>query len=209
MKKLNAISLFTMLLISSVYSTQAMAVGKGFYLQAGAGSASWDAEDDFHSWSFDSDTSHAGFGFVLDTAVAKDKLFNYRFQIGYEQFEDKPTGSSRKLKMDSLVIDQDFGFGLVRNDRIRFWLGPELRVSFSGGTPDGYSDFDVVLFGLGLGPVMGINVHTNSRLSLGFKVGYMAMTYTGVGDDTSSANNDVDYNVDEGYTFVNFSMLFR
>lgn len=210
MKKFGAVTVLSMLLVGGIYSTQAMAIGKGFYLQLGSGSSSWDLEDSYgFQWSFDADTDHAGVGFVLDTAPAEDRLFNYRFQIGYEQFVRKESSTSYKMDMDSLVIDQDFGFGIVRNERIRFWIGPQLRISFSGGTPEGATNYDVSLFGIGLGPVAGININTPTRLSFAFKFGIMAMSYTGVGDDTSTFNNDVDYTVDENYGFLNFAMLFR
>jgi len=210
MKKIGRVVVFAMLLISSAYTSQAMAIGKGFYLQLGSGGATWDAEDDLGTkWSFDTDTSYAGIGFVLDTATADDRLFNYRFQVGLEKYENKTTRTGSKLSMDSLVIDQDFGFGLVRNERLRFWLGPELRISFSAGSPDNSPDLDIGMFGVGLGPAVGINIHTRSRLSLAFKLGYMAMSYSGYGDDTSAADNNIDYTVEEHYTFFNFAMLFR
>ena len=210
MKKFSIVSLFTMLLIGSIYSTQALAVGKGFYLQTGSGSATWDADFDsgFKS-SFDSDTSHTGIGFVLDTATAKDKLFNYRLQVGYEKYEDKINGSSSKLKMKSLVIDQDFGFGLVRNKNIRFWLAPEIRIAFASGSPNGSNGYDVALVGFGLGPAVGINFHTSQKLSLALKVGYLKMNYSGAGNDNSSSSNNATYTVHENITFVNFSMLFK
>lgn len=210
MKKLNITYLFAMLLITSIYSTQAAAIGKGFYVQTGTGSESWTVDYDITpQQTYDSDTTHTGIGFVLDTATARDRLFNYRFQVGYEKYEDKPNNSGNKLKMNSLVIDQDFGFGLVRNHSIRFWLGPEIRIAFASGTTEGINTYDVVSVGFGIGPAIGINFHTSRRMSLALKVAHLKTSYSGSATDNSSNNNNATYTVDENATFLNLSFLFR
>jgi hypothetical protein len=209
MKISRGITCFAIALFASVVSTQAMAIGKGFYVHLGSGSADWTTEIDDTGAEFDtsSDTSHLGVGFVLDTATDIDRLFNYRFQVGYERFTDERNNTSQKLEFGSLVIDQDFGFGIVRNDSLRFWLGPELRLSISATSENNY---DHVLFGIGLGPALGINFHTGSNVSLGLKGGYMIMSYGG-GAAASDSNNqsDLTYTVDEDFLFFNFAVLWR
>lgn len=206
MNNSHKITWLAILLAASVFSSQALAKGKGFYFHLGSGSADWTAEDDYDKWTFESDTTHTGFGFVLDTATAEDRLFNYRFQVGYERYTDEIKNSTSKLDFDSLVIDQDFGFGVVRTDTLRFWLGPELRISLSGESSDNY---DTALVGVGLGPVLGINFHTGPRVSLALKSGFLRMTYNGTADDTTSNNNDISYDVDENIAFFSFAVLFR
>lgn len=209
MRTLWGVSTLVIALIGSVFSSQAMAIGKGFYVQLGSGSADWTTENDDSGIEFpsSSDTGHLGVGFVLDTATAVDKLFNYRFQVGYERYTDERNNSSQKYDFDSLVVDQDFGFGVVRSDSLRFWLGPELRLSLSGYSDD---DYDHVLFGIGLGPALGLNFHTGSNVSLGIKGGYMIMSYGG-GAAASDSNNqsDLTYTVDEDFLFFNFAVLWH
>ena len=207
MKIIRGISCFAVILIGSVISTQAMAIGKGFYFHLGGGSADWTADFDYTpTRDYDSDTSHFGVGFVLDTATDGDRLFNYRFQVGYENFKSDSSSRLANWDMGSLVFDQDFGFGIVRNNKLRFWLGPELRISLSGDSKDNY---DMALFGVGLGPAVGINFHTGENVSLGLKGGFMFMSYSGGGNDTSVFDNNIDYSVDENFLFFNFAVLFR
>ena len=207
MKNLPHILYFAIALASCVTTTNAMAIGKGFYIHMASGNADWTAEDDNNfKRDYDSNTSHFGIGFVLDTATEIDRVFNYRFQVGYEQFNSDSTSKLADFDMASVVTDHDFGFGIVRNDAIRFWLGPEVRASFSFDSKD---NFDMALFGLGVGPAIGINFHTAGNVSLGLKGGYMKMSYFGGGDDTSALDNNIEYNVDEDFFFFNFAVLFR
>ena len=209
MKSIKYLSGFGILLIGSVfYSTQAMAIGKGFYVHLGSGSADWTTEVDDTGFEFDttSDTSHFGVGFVLDTATDTDRLFNYRFQVGYEKYTDEQNNRSVKYEFDSLVIDQDFGFGIVRNDTLRFWLGPELRFAIAAESGDNY---DNALIGIGLAPAIGINFHTGDSVSLGIKGGYMVMSYAGGGGAKDDTRSDLTYTVDEDFLFFNFAVLWR
>ena len=206
MKKLNILSGFVIILVSgALYSSQAMAAGNGFYFQLGSGTADWSAEDDFERWDFNSDTSHFGVGYVLDTAAGTNRLFNYRLQLGYEQYNDRVKNSTSELQFDSFIIDQDFGFAVARNNAFRFWLGPELRFAFLGESSDGY---DTALFGVGLGPAFGIDFHTASNVSMGLKGGILMMSYDGIADD-NVYGNDIDYQVNEDLVFFNFAVLFH
>ncbi|MGD8939633.1 MAG: hypothetical protein PVJ72_09660 [Gammaproteobacteria bacterium] len=197
---------FAILLMAGVvYSTQAMAVGNGFYVQLGSGNADWTEEDYFNQWYFNSDTSHFGAGFVVDTAAGTNHLFNYRLQLGYEKYTDTVQNSTAELQFDSFIIDQDFGFAMVRNNAYRFWLGPELRIAFLGESSEGY---DTSLFGVGLGPAVGIDFHTGPNVSMGFKGSYLMMSYDGVALD-NWYGNDIDYRVNEDLVFFNFTVLFH
>ncbi len=188
-----------------MFSAQTMAVGNGFYMQMGSGTADWNAEDDNDRWRFDSDTSHFGAGYVMDTAAGSSRFFNYRLQLGYEKYTDTIKNSTSELKFNSFIIDQDFGFALVRNEAVRFWLGPELRIAFLGESSDSY---DTSLFGIGTGPVIGIDFRTASNVTMGFKGGYLMMSYDGVARDYLDGN-DIEYDVNEDLVFFNFSVLFH
>ena len=88
MKNIQVTLALIIFIMGSVFSTQALAIGKGFYIQGGSGSADWTTEFDESGFKFDesADTSHFGVGFVLDTATDIDRLFNYRFQDRLRKF---------------------------------------------------------------------------------------------------------------------------
>lgn len=206
MKMIYKISGLAILFVASVmYATQAMAVGNGFYMQLGSGTADWTAEDDFDRWNFNSDTSHFGAGYVMDTAAGSSRFFNYRLQLGYDKYTDRVQNSSSELTFDSFTIDQDFGFAIARTNGFRFWLGPELRFAFLGESSDNY---DTSMFGVGIGPAFGLDLRSAPNVTMGFKGGYMMMSYDGTAQDTLD-NNDIDYSVNEDFVYFNFSVLFH
>ena len=82
-----------------------------------------------------------GFEFVLDTAVARNTVFNYRLNLGYEKFESKDAD----LDMESIIVDNTFGFAAFRNKVVRLWLGPQVRFSY---THDEQDDFVSVRYPL-------------------------------------------------------------
>jgi hypothetical protein len=68
-----------------------------------------------------------GGGIILDSAVAKDKIFNYRFKAGYDRYYASITSSSSKFDpTNRYSMSQTFGFGIVRNEDTRFWIGPQI-----------------------------------------------------------------------------------
>ena len=72
MKRFVFISLLCLVTICGFGTYDAMAVGIGLYIPSGGGSSDWSVESNGSSWDLKKDTSHLGFGLVLDTAVAKD-----------------------------------------------------------------------------------------------------------------------------------------
>ena len=74
---------------------------------------------------------------MFDTAVAQDKFFNYQLNLGYDEFTNKLPGSSRDLKLGGLMISNSFGFGIVRTDGFRLWMGPEIRLAWPRGSQSG------------------------------------------------------------------------
>ncbi len=65
------------LLVSVFMLSESLAMGLGGYYTFGSGSGTWTINtEDSDNDDIDTDDSGTGFGFILDTAVAKDKLFN-------------------------------------------------------------------------------------------------------------------------------------
>ena len=68
-----------------------------------------------------------GGGIVWDTCLAKDEVFNFRQNIGF----DSHLNSTVKLNQVGLV--NTFGFAPVRTPLLRFWLGPQLNLHYRWG----------------------------------------------------------------------------
>ena len=112
-----------MVLAVCLITTEASALGIGFYYEYGGGSTDWtmDYDEGYHNgsyhddWSedFDGDKTRSALGFILDTTVARDMLFNYRFQIGYETWKDEVDGFDT-FDMEGITMTHDFGFGVLR-----------------------------------------------------------------------------------------------
>ncbi len=200
MKKLFIIWFACVMAVLGFGMSHANAAGFGFYGSVGSGSGDWTYEG---YPSFDVDTTHQGVGFVFDTNVASDRLFNYQLNLGYDKFTLDDSGD--KLELSGLIISNSFGFGIVRNEAFRLWLGPEIRLAWSSGSKTGY-DYD--LFGIGFGPALGMNFNLPGQVTLGIKTGYQIMSHTGEATEQSTGLwSDVD--VDENMFYVNFVFMFR
>ncbi|MEI6970105.1 MAG: hypothetical protein WCL44_01190 [bacterium] len=138
-----------------------LATGIGPSVSYGLGNQDWADE---HGTT---DLSSIGLGFVLDTAVARDSLFNYRLEIGYERRQDT-FDNDFTFDTDLLVLNNTFGFGIVRSHVVRVWLGPQLRIfggTGSGGNTSG-GNTDVTMLGAAAGLALGANFHLGDVVSL-------------------------------------------
>jgi hypothetical protein len=184
-------------------SFDAHAIGLGFYGRYGAGSETWKFDE--YSGSYSKDTPRYGFGFLFDTTVARNSLFNYQFNLGYHQEEVKPF--SPQLKLTGISMTHDFGFGVVRSREVRFWLGPELKFSYGSGSR---SVWDYYKLDFGIGPVLGVNLHLGPVVTLSLKGGYLFDLGVGYAEcKGSSCGPDSNFNSNGGEPFINFAIIFR
>lgn len=102
------------------------------------------------------DRNSFGVGLATDTNLARNKLFNNRFDIGFHasQFANAAADSGV-----GLVVNNAFGFGLYRRKTVRLWFGPAVRVD-----ADWY-DYGLVDVQVGWGPQVGFNVHLGENLT--------------------------------------------
>jgi hypothetical protein len=186
-------------------TSDARAAGFGIYGSLGGdGSATWTTDDYLSTSTSSKDkTAHQGAGFVLDTAVAKDSFFNYQLNLGYDGFTNKLAGSSTDLDLGGLMISNAFGFGIVRTEGFRLWMGPEIRFAWPSGSLSGV-DYD--FFGAGVGPVVGMNFNLPGTVTFMVKAGYQFMTYSG---DSSASAYSYDLELKEKLIYVNVGILFR
>lgn len=222
-------SIFLLVIVSTFFTglPNAAAIGLGFYadLPLQDGSGDYTVEDDDSVFGntnkFDSsaDYSAQGLGFVLDTNTARDSLFNYRMNLGYEklEMEDTKLSPGAKLNLDGWVLDNTFGFGVYRNRNIRVWLGPQIRLAYyngdaesANGVTDPYHDYH--LFAFGFAPVVGVNFNPGDLFTSSLTMGYRFTKYYGASEyNGPNSQTDVDQTIeaDEGRLFINLSVLFR
>ena len=206
-------SMYTRLLLIVALLTiaqgNAFALGLGFYGTLQAGEADWDFENiTGPDTSYDGgDMTRLGFGFVLDTAVLKDKLFNYRLNVGFERFDADLGSTPITAELVGIAADSSFGFGVLRTEDIRLWVGPRVRVAAYGGDFNNDSSIDIALIEFGVGGVFGANFKVGPTVVLGVETGFMFSGYSGERENAFSA--DTDFDGDSASLFLNGVVLFR
>ena len=183
------------------YSAQAHAVGLGF--SVGMGDEDWD-NDRYYSGSRDV----SNVGFVIDTAVRRNKLFNYRFTF----LKEENNADGGRLDMQGYAMTHDFGFGVVRTKNIRLWVGPELKgsyykdLTFNDGA---YVDGDV--YGFGVGPVIGLNVNLPQVVTFSFSAAYYIIGFYSSNFNNYSNNGNYyeDLDVDSSGLYLSLGLIFR
>jgi hypothetical protein len=194
--------------------TQAGATGLGFYVERAGGSGDWEREpDEDTAEDYDSDEDATAFGFVLDTNVARDRIFNDRLQIGYEKWEPKlklkgSGGEGRKLELKGFAMTHDFGFGVLRTRHVRLWLGPELKLGYYTGSPEDYDRYDMWVFKYGVGPVIGANFNIGEVVTLAVKAGFLLQGHVGIGEEDYTYEEDTITGSSTQF-YVNFALIFR
>lgn len=212
MKKCIFIQLLCAVLFCGFQVSNSWAIGLGLYANTGSGSAHWESEDQWgYTNDWDKDTEHDGFGFVLDTAVARDRVFNYRLSFGQENWDHKPGDGRTTAELDGYVIENDFGFGVLRqplggSGSLRLWVGPELRISYSQGESNLNRDWKFDLWCVSLGPVVGLNLNFGPVFTLGIKTGYLSGFFFGEGGYSSYWEN---YTGTESHYFLSLAIIFR
>lgn len=149
-------------------ASSASATGYGLYLDYGWGPVDGGVQGVGY------DMGLTSVGFTLDSAVAKDKLFNYRMNLGYQYGRMRFNGEKFGA-FNGGTFENVFGFGVYRDPRMRIWLGPSLRVatsvldksSVNVPVPGNY-----VRLTAGGGIAAGINWHTGNVGSVAFTIGY-------------------------------------
>lgn len=192
----NTLKIVSFMVLSLIY-TNANAIGIGLYTTlTNSGDADW--ENTSTNFTGNSDLDQKEFGFVLDTAIATNRLFNYRLQLAIVDV------SYDNTDMDGFVLSNTFGFGIIRNADLRFWVGPQVGFKYLTSKDD--NDIDLITFDLGA--ATGLNYHISSNISLTADLGYR-LGYGGAISSTSSSTDEFDIDINENQFFVNVGLLFR
>ncbi len=201
---------FALLLI--FYTSSSFAFGIG--VTAGRGSETWE-DNSVVNYANEGNREISNFGVVMDTTVARNRLFNYRFSLVKEDNDADPSAFDR-INASGITMVHDFGFAAFRNRYVRLWLGPELRAAFYGDITPSKSipgtDTSGGAVGFGLGAVVGVNVHMPKLVTFSFTAGYHLLSaYVGEYDLTSSTffESTQDVDVDSNGTYFNASIIFR
>lgn len=210
-----AINLICIAALMCVFTASpVLAIGLGVYGNYSMGQYHWDFknssntlykygyEDFIDRVSTNEEHSCYGGGILLDTAVAKDKLLNYRLGIGYDR--NTHYSYTLDLKLNRIIISNTFGFGIIRHDDMRLWLGPQLRFSYNWGKIEFDSIYvdrllssirgpiygkekDNIKYGrIDFGIAIGANIQMTGDISLGFEFGPRA--FIGYGENRRCAD---------------------
>jgi len=204
----------SLVLLCVVIVHAAEAAGLGVYGAIGGGRADWSPD---YTTNFKKTTGHLDFGLAMDTAPARDKLFNYNLTVGYGIFRNMNNAAWGNANLDGMIISNSFGFGTLVTPKVRIWLGPEIKVTWVDGYPHNYSNYRINLFGVGKGLVLGVNFNDNEKLTTVVKMGFQVFDYVGEGrgffsHETNSASTSYrerNYDVREKMFTLTLEFLFR
>ncbi len=227
MKNPLRLALLSLLLLTTTAVSQSLAAGFGFYgtYRNGSSTSDWDVEDTIcimglgcwdEDFEIDVDIENRGFGFVMDTAPAQDRVFNYRLNAGIEKFEVDLEGP--ELSLAGVILENTFGFRVFRSPDglVRVWLGPRIRVGLYAGDIEWqyFKDDDVIAATFGVGPVLGANFNIGRHLTVAGTAGWDFAGYGVHVDEFGSRNGLIEYEDMEidgpGRTFyTGFLLMFR
>lgn len=184
MNKISLIVIFVFIYIH-FNSKETYAVGLGVHFTGGATIHRGYNEDENRY----GDRMFFGAGFTLDSTVAMNNLFNYRMHLGY-------TSSSigiGKYNHNIINLQNSFGFGVVRLQNFRFWLGPHVHFFY---------DFTLEHMDINAGLALGFNYNMAKLISLTLDCGARA------------AFLEWNHSSGKKYTaivepFINLGILFR
>lgn len=208
MNKMKKLALSLLLAMPMVAS----AAGMGVYVPLSVSNtmAVTDTPDVGVEQDFDLDyKSSVGLGLAFDTNIGKDSLFNYRLGLEYMKQEiDSVDGYSCTGDCDfgtRINMVNTFGFGVLRTQTVRLWVGPRINFAYDWDTGD---NGDTRLgFELGVAPAVGINVNLGRVVSLAADVDYRFATAFGAYDD--DFGNSGTYTGSTTGPTARFYVLFR
>ena len=190
--------------IAMISTTQVHAVGLGF--SVGTGSETWSNEVGYNG---DRDVSNAGF--LLDTAVSRHKVFNYRFTF----IKEKNTANGSGVDLEGYATIHDFGFAAVNTKQVRLWMGPELKVGIYRNVSLSNSNAEINgdATGFGFGPAIGVNVNLPRVVSFSVTAAYYFLSAYSGSYDNYGTNSSISYSdsfdPDSEGLYLTASIIFR
>lgn len=171
----------------------ASAAGMGVYIPISAGDSGSYTQDYDNSLLADRDIdidykASAGLGLAFDSNIGKDSLFNYRLGLEFMKQEiDSEDGVACTGDCDfgtRINMVHTFGFGVLRTQTVRLWVGPRINIAYDWDTGDnGYARVGLEF---GVAPAVGVNVNLGRVVSLGADLDYRFATTAGAWDSDIS-----------------------
>lgn len=177
----------------------AVAVGPYLDLSKGSGDFEWDAAPN----NIDIDVRSGAVGVVIDTAPTNESVFNYRLNVGIAR-QDIEDNFGTTFELTGLAVENVFGFALVREPGLRWWLGPLVDLGFYGGESK-VGDVDVQAFEFGIGAATGMNFRAGRNVIIAPSIGFRL---TGATGNAKSAGVKEDFSAGFTTGFVNLAVLF-
>ena len=143
--------------------------------------------------------STTGFGLTYDSNLGKDELFNYRLGLEWmTRTIDKTTidGDTESCHGDCDVsrfqIVQTFGFGVLRTEMVRLWIGPRINLGYNYADQiNNGNETTEINSEFGIAPVIGINLNFNRWFAVSADVDYrFAYTAGGIKTDELFGPNE-------------------
>jgi opacity protein-like surface antigen len=175
-------------------ATVAMAFGIGGYATFGGGNTLYDVNkyELASTRSYDSNNLAIGGGLIMDSNLAYDRVFNWRMKISGEQLI---VDREAEMKLSRVHMSHTFGFGVVRTQMVRFWLGPAFGGSYAAGkrtsekyylavVPLSYRWWNIVAPGIPYQPIgVGINRDKITKIAFGgIDLGFVLGLNINIGD---------------------------
>jgi len=216
MKQLSLMMFVVPAFLLTLASGVSAGVGLGPYvdLSGGSGELEWDSG----GGTWDVTAGSGAIGFVLDTAPRGSATFNYRLNVGLES-QSLEDDDGVTMDVGGLVVENVFGFALVKKPNLRWWAGPLVRFGFYSGETDDYyvlgdrTKTESDLFEFGIGAVTGVNIPVgkSKKLILAPSAGVRFIAISGEGtvknlDTGTSVTDDLSGGIST--VFVNFALLF-
>jgi hypothetical protein len=148
------------------FARSAQAAGIGVYGTGGVALSTLR----YHGMSASSTDYFYGGGIVIDSNVAKDQLFGYRFTAGYEQYVfTDPNSDYSSSPIHRFSMSHTFGFGMARTEMVRFWVGPRIGLHYLYKHDSGYK-YDAI--GADALLALGVNVNAGDTFTFFFDIGF-------------------------------------
>jgi hypothetical protein len=115
-----------------------------------------------------------GTSILLDTAVAKNRVFNYRMNLDCDTYTAHRDLLYKNVQynVNRFIWSNTFGFALWRSRLVRLWAGPQVALSYE------FSNKDRRVLGTYIynraGGVIGVNIHTGESTTMSFEIGFRA-----------------------------------
>ncbi len=200
-------TIFTIVMLGMLvgsYSSNAMALNLGGYLELGTGSGDFEYDEPY-SEEFNIDSSFAGLGFMLETSpITPSKVFSYRLQVGFDS-RDLEDDQGVALETVGVLVSNSFTFGGNVAGNIRLWAGPQVLLGYYNGESDVAFDgekIDITLATFGLGLAGGVNINvSNGKVIIPVTLAFRRMGYAGETEwyventDISGYTNDISLTV--------------